>query len=523
MPIFQAQPLNKNSNIALATTLALSLLTMACESKEAPTAQPSPKTLTQPEEAPHQTPLAAFSSEGPSGEEDLAFAEKNAIPQDISRIFPLTPLSYFDDTSLPSMAVASDGRIFVPTSAGLASDNFLVIGLNPDGSLNTSFGMDGVAEFNIAGGTDLLNLIGIQNTPQGERLILIGRSQFPQDSSFQLGLLALDLSGKIDPTFRAASLLETSSSLRGFIPTSMIFQSDGKIIIGGSLHGQLSVIRLMSDGEIDREFGSAGIFKFGDSELGKVYDLALQNDGNTQKIIAVGTYRRTSTIVRLTAEGRLDPTFAGNGILQTAVREFQAEEVQESEANSVVVLADGSLIVSGVKAGWIADYEGFYRMHDSDIAYYVQKLSPEGNAECMVWRHYSRYSTVTDHWTPRFATVDDMILQSDSDQEKVLLSVRVTGPGGSRYFIIRYNTDLSLDDGNPTEDPQLNWGSAGADSTPEDRFGRFESLGAFSSRGSVQLKTTSENGPMELALHPTGGLLALIRDDQKLRIQRFYR
>lgn len=523
MFIFRKPSFNKFSNLALATTLALSLVTMACESSDAPPAEPTPKTLTQPEQVTRPTAPSTFNSEGTPGDEDLAFAGKNAIPQSISRIFPLTPLSYFDDSSLPSMAVASDGRIFVPTSAGSTSDNFLVIGLNPDGSLNQSFGTEGVAEFNVAGGSDFLNLMGIQSTPAGDRLILVGRSQIPEDPNFYLGLIALDMNGRIDLTFRATSLLETSSSLRGLIPTSMIFQSDGKILIGGSLQGRFAVIRLMSDGEIDTDFAAQGIFKFGDNEIGKVYDLALQSTGDTQKIIAVGSYLRTATIVRLTAEGRIDPTFAGQGVLQTSASEWQTEQIQESKASSVVVLHDGSLIVSGVKEGWIADYEGFYGTHESDIAYYIQRLSSEGTAECMVWRHYSRYSNVTDHWTPRFATVDDMILQSDSDKEKIFLSVRVTGPSGCRYYIIRYNSDLSLDDGNPIEESRSNWGSAGEDSSPGDQFGKFESLGAFSVRGSIQLNATSEKGPLRLALHPEGGLLSLLRDEQRLRIQRFFR
>ncbi|MFN5386379.1 MAG: hypothetical protein ACK5CO_06095, partial [Bacteroidota bacterium] len=128
-------------------------------------------------------------------------------------------------------------------------------------------------------------------------------------------------------------------------------QSDDKIILGGysynttgvSDSAQVSIIRISNNGSIDTSFGENGLFKLNRSpELFGAMCVALQSDG---KIIAAGKYSNNSPTrlfaTRITNEGKLDSTFANNGVFINPFSELNSSDV----VTSCVIQDDQKILI----------------------------------------------------------------------------------------------------------------------------------------------------------------------------------
>jgi uncharacterized delta-60 repeat protein len=122
------------------------------------------------------------------------------------------------------------------------------------------------------------------------------------------------------------------------IAEHVVVQRDGKLLVAGI--GGLA--RLTPAGTIDASFGDGGRARIGNVGPRSV---AIQPDG---KILAIGTVFAGQTsadfgVARLTAHGRLDPTYGRGGIVVT---DFSSGS--EDQAVDGVLHTDGKLVVSGM-------------------------------------------------------------------------------------------------------------------------------------------------------------------------------
>ena len=160
---------------------------------------------------------------------------------------------------------------------------------------------------------------------------------------------ALALPGDLDPGFGNGGLLVSDVSLATDDRAhDVIVQPDGRILAIGFGQGrpeELVAARYLGDGALDPSFGSGGkaaldIVTFGQ---GVVRRAALQPDG---KIVGAGNATSGDfLVVRLTAEGDLDPTFDGDGVVMT---DFGLPfSFSLDNAAAVAVQADGKIVVAG--------------------------------------------------------------------------------------------------------------------------------------------------------------------------------
>ncbi len=154
-------------------------------------------------------------------------------------------------------------------------------------------------------------------------------------------------SQSLDMTFgnggKVVTLINDSSTAN-----SVIIQSDGKIIIGGTstLVGEdyFTLVRYNVDGSIDNTFGSGGrvINNFGGRS--QIFSIALQPDG---KIVAGGTsadtIKRISdfTIVRYQINGTIDSLFGINGVVKTEMSGIVAQ------ISKLLIKSDGKILAAG--------------------------------------------------------------------------------------------------------------------------------------------------------------------------------
>ena len=155
------------------------------------------------------------------------------------------------DTGARALVLRGDGRI---VAAGGESGKFALVGLNPDGSLDSSFGDEGVVTtpftrgHGYPPGAEASDLALI-----GDRLLAAGRA----NTDFALALY--DPDGRLDPGFSADGKLRTDfgSYYNGDAAAAIAVQEDGKVLVAGTAYWY-SLDQPYGDGAIARYLMSQG-------------------------------------------------------------------------------------------------------------------------------------------------------------------------------------------------------------------------------------------------------------------------
>jgi uncharacterized delta-60 repeat protein len=151
-------------------------------------------------------------------------------------------------------------------------------------------------------------------------------------------------SGSLDSTFSDDGIVITD--IGGNAPDllfDLTIQPDQKILAGGTSSGDFAVVRYLSDGTPDPDFGNNGIMKvdFGQTSV-FFHGIALQHDGRIL-LAGQGTFNNLSDFVlaRLNTDGSLDTTFGVGGRVITDLGSGY------EYANDVAIQADGKIIAAG--------------------------------------------------------------------------------------------------------------------------------------------------------------------------------
>ncbi len=227
-----------------------------------------------------------------------------------------------------AVALQADGKI---VAAGIAARDFHLTRYKPDGTLDTSFGLNGYVTTDFGdGGLDSARVVVVQ--PDG-KLVAAGIARGgPGGSDF--GLARYNADGSLDTSFGVGGKVVTD--LNGYYESAMalVLQPDGKLVALGGPGGFL-LARYNSDGTLDSSFGAGGRANVSG---GLGMGLALQPDG---RIVAAGQGSTGNfVLVRLNVNGALDATFGTGGTVST---DFGGTE----GAFAVVVQPDGKIVAGG--------------------------------------------------------------------------------------------------------------------------------------------------------------------------------
>ncbi len=241
-----------------------------------------------------------------------------------------------------SVGLQSNGKIIAAGYAnfqGLSNQPFLMR-FSRDGNIDSSFGVDGIAEFNIPGKNSFATSIVIDND---DNIIIGGYALSFLDASIVVSRFKAN--GKIDSSFnnKGWMLLNNGQSVQA---KSIALQVDGKIVLTGvatSNSGSRNIIvaRVLHNGRPDNTFGTSGInlLTFNNFAEGK----SITMNGN--KILVAGWVRQTLdnddfVIIQLNNDGNLDAAFGDDGIVHT---DFGYSE----DAFSLQVDNDSKILVAG--------------------------------------------------------------------------------------------------------------------------------------------------------------------------------
>ena len=248
-----------------------------------------------------------------------------------------------DESFAHSVAIQSDGKIVAAViSYGTNRSDFAVVRYNSDGVLDNTFGTKGIVITSVGTANDYANSIAIQSDG---KIIAAGSSYNGSDNDF--AVVRYNSNGSLDNTFGTNGIVITSVGDSSDYATSIAIQSDGKIIAAGSSYNgsdnDFAVVRYNSNGSLDNTFGTNGIVttSIGDSS-DYAQSIAIQSDGN---IVAAGNSWNGSdygfALIRYNSNGSLDNTFGTNGIVITSVGD------SSDYANSIAIQSDGKIITAG--------------------------------------------------------------------------------------------------------------------------------------------------------------------------------
>jgi uncharacterized delta-60 repeat protein len=222
-----------------------------------------------------------------------------------------------------------------------------------DGDLDPTFGIGGRVTTDINRSTDIANAVAVQTDG---KLVVVGTTYKHNDYSDEdFVVTRYDVNGTLDPTFGAGGKVRTDFPGLAAVPSSVVIQPDGKIVVAGGAFplftflGDFKVVRYNPNGSLDRSFGDRGVVTTSFPGQGSyAFAVALQADG---KIIAAGTdFVNFSSedssdtdfaLERYNPDGTPDTTFGGDGQITTDFDGFN------DDAFSLLVQPDGKLVAVG--------------------------------------------------------------------------------------------------------------------------------------------------------------------------------
>lgn len=198
----------------------------------------------------------------------------------------------------------SDNKIvLVGTVANTGGNDFALARYNPDGTDDTTFGINHLVVTALPGNQEANDAVIQAN----DFVVAAGTS----DGDFALARYTT--SGTLDSTFGSGGFVTTD--LGGDETIESIVQlPDGKFLVAGTIDGNIALARYTSTGTLDTDFGP-GDTGFVIQDLGadeSVKEILVQSDST---ILVAGKSGANVALVKFTSDGALDTSFGSDGIL----------------------------------------------------------------------------------------------------------------------------------------------------------------------------------------------------------------
>ncbi len=261
--------------------------------------------------------------------------------------------------AIRDLVVQPDGKIIAlgsskeQNSPTLTPPQTVIVRYNPNGSIDSTFGMSGKVIFQSVFPAEL----ALQSNG---KIILGGYNGVSPNSDFYVARLNSD--GSLDAAFNGTGAI--TLDLRGTDDraSSVKIQADGKIVVGGDSARSASesardyaIVRFNADGSLDTAFDGDGKVFTPLQETSGIRNIAIQPDG---KIVAVGAAFMVETpggnpigsfaTVRYNSNGSIDTTFNGNGIAFTQfVSSGSPGNTRNNTPETVIIRTGGKILVVG--------------------------------------------------------------------------------------------------------------------------------------------------------------------------------
>ncbi len=321
-----------------------------------------------------------------------------------------------------AVLVQDDGKIIL---AGLSEGRIGLIRYNEDGSLDDSFGSNGIVI--TTHGND--NIYGVGAAIQNDQKILVG-GQVSTSSSSKYSVARYNPDGSLDLTFGndGIAIADGTGDDHG---RALCLQADGKILVGGYsvfinlFTFEFSIQRFNPDGSVDPTFGTDGLAHINNQGcLNELKSIAIQEDG---KIVAVGqSYLQNGdnaefAVIRFNINGTPDTSFNSTGMVLT-----DFNNGSQDYATAVAIQTDNKIVVGGYSAS----------NSDEDLA--IARYNPDGSLDLTFDQDGKVTTDLGSFWDNGYA----VYIQPD---DKIIIAGIADSQTDVDYVLARYNPDGEID------------------------------------------------------------------------------
>jgi uncharacterized delta-60 repeat protein len=350
------------------------------------------------------------------------------------------------DDRATGVVIQSDGRIVVSVNGNGAlsdifRDGFTLARLNTNGTRDPTFGNAGVAYVSF-GGNSFSFAQGLAMAPDGS-FVVVGQTGSPS----RVALARFDANGVIDASFGTNGIVITDLPGANDAATDVLMGPDGRIIVGAAttmtlppvpIPLQYSVLlRYFADGALDPSFDGDGILSVVEPDgqggvmgaVGGISDLAIQIDGKL--VVTSGSLSGDFLVARFNPNGAPDPTFGANGIVRT---DFGTGN---DSARAVAIQTDGNIVVAGSVNGSafaVARYLNDYDEDDDGVIDQVEDGHPNKIVVNGIARGDGNNDGTADYLQANVASLSDAVTGGYATLES---------PGNTRLHGVRATAIVS--------------------------------------------------------------------------------
>ncbi len=229
------------------------------------------------------------------------------------------------DPSSVAHVYADDGDYSITATATDEDGTYATGGTA--GAFDVTFGSSGLVTTNLSDGNDTGQNVAIQSDG---KIVMVGTV------GGDICVIRYLADGTLDTTFGVGGIVTTDLG-SAESAKAVAIQSDGKIVVGGSSNNDLCLVRYWPSGELDGNFGNMGhaLTDLGGNDF--IQAVAIQSDG---RIVVAGTYNYNFLLARYNSDGTLDSSFDTDG---KVVTDFGSSDF----VRALAIQSDGKIVAAG--------------------------------------------------------------------------------------------------------------------------------------------------------------------------------
>jgi uncharacterized delta-60 repeat protein len=325
-----------------------------------------------------------------------------------------------------ALAIDGTGKIVVAGFANYSDTGnaFILARYNTDGSLDTTFGTNGMVATDFFGSNDEAHALAIDS--QG-RIIVAGNAYIWKTTDWYqyFALARYNNDGSLDTTFGTNGKVTTQFG-QVSVPYALAIGNSDKIVLAGTAYGDFALARYNADGSLDTTFGTDGKVTTEFGEWAQVHALAIDSSG---KIVVAGGVDADPDVVlddfalaRYNTDGSLDTTFGTDGKVTT---DFGGEA---DVANGIAIDNSGKIIATG-----FADWHKYFAL---------ARYNTDGSLDTTFG---TNGKVTTDFGVTEYGGYSEANALTIDNNGKIVAAGRAQVPYFYDFALARYNADGSLD------------------------------------------------------------------------------
>jgi uncharacterized delta-60 repeat protein len=329
-----------------------------------------------------------------------------------------------------------DLRIVVvgTSTPGTTGKDFAIARYTEAGDLDSNFGNGGIVTTSISNLDDIAYDVAVFSIQNETRIVVVGSSQISRTpSNTQMVAALYSDTGSPVPTFGNGGIFKLDFTSRNDAALGVAV-ADGKIILagfsneGGTAGSNFALVRIDDNGKLDPTFDGDGRVE---ENISNQNDLAnsvvIQTVNSSQKIVVAGTSNLINTgtadftVLRFNSDdGSLDLDFGPGG---TGIATFDFNSLDDI-ANAVT-LQGNNIVVGGV-----------VDIGSTETDFGILILADNGKSLIAATR--TNVSGLDDEATALVVDADQKIIAIGFDTSRILTSI-------SQFAVVRYESNLDLD------------------------------------------------------------------------------